>query len=52
MTNLEKAAKFFEIVNSPQEIAVTEGVLYVDGAAMSSEIVDTLADGYDVLMTR
>lgn len=49
MTNLEKAVTFFEIINSPQEITVTEGVLYVDGAAVSSEIVDALAGGYDQL---
>jgi len=50
MTNLEKAEKFFEIVNSHQTVAVTDGVLYVDGAAVSTEIVDALAGGYDQLM--
>jgi len=49
MTNLEKAEKFFEIVNSPQTVTVTDGVLYVDGTATSDEIVDALAGGYDQL---
>ena len=49
MTNLEKAEKFFEIVNSHQVVAVTNGVLYVDSAAVSTEIVDALAGGYDQL---
>lgn len=50
MTNLEKAVKFFEIINSNQEVVVTNDVLHVDGAALSTEVVDALADGYDTLM--
>lgn len=50
MTNLEKAVEFFHIINSPQEAVVTEGVLYLDSAALSSDIVDAFASGYDQLM--
>lgn len=50
MTNLEKAEKFFEIIHSTQTIVVTDGVLNVDGTAVSEEIVDALAGGYDQLM--
>ena len=49
MTNLEKAEKFFELINSHQTVAVTDGVLYVNGTEVSTEIVDTLAGGYDQL---